>query len=156
MFLGNGTERKKLESMAKELMLTRVYFSDPYPFERYCKVASEADAQVISLVASSTFETSIPGKVQSCLALGSPIMASVAGDTEEVLLQSGSAWLASPDNVFEIAQMINAGYLADKENLKLKGQEGRKFYLENMGKEMGIRSLERVLKRSLGSGNVES
>jgi colanic acid biosynthesis glycosyl transferase WcaI len=151
VFLGDGTERKKLEIKVEELMLTRVYFSDPYPFDEYCKVASEADAQVISLVAESTFKMTIPGKVQTCLSLGSPILASVSGDAREVLLQSGAAWLASPGNVSEITEIIKGGYLSESNKLREMGQAGRKFYQENMGKERGLSSLREVLDRALRS-----
>jgi glycosyltransferase involved in cell wall biosynthesis len=152
VFLGRGTERVELESMAEKLGLTRVFFSDPYPFEQYCAIASEADANIISLSTALTFEMTIPGKVQTCLALGTPILASVVGDAKEVLSQSGAAFLASPGNETEIVEIIMSGYSTGRVNLKEMGEKGRSFYLENMGKETGLSSLRKVLERSLMGG----
>jgi glycosyltransferase involved in cell wall biosynthesis len=154
VFLGRGTERVELETKAEELGLTRVFFSDPYPFEQYCAIASEADAQIISLSASSTFEMTIPGKVQTCLALGTPILASVTGDAKKVLTQSGSAWLASPGNETEIVEIIMSGYLTERIKLKEMGEKGRKFYFENMGKERGVISLRDVLEKVLRGNSI--
>jgi colanic acid biosynthesis glycosyl transferase WcaI len=150
VFIGEGTEKANLQKICRKLQLDRIYFFDPFPLSEYCVLASEVDVQVISLAPEETFASTIPGKVQTCLALASPIVATVNGDTRKILEDSNSAWVSEPGNQEEIVQMLLNAYHTPKNQLKKMGINGRKYYLATMSSKVGLNLLGQVLSNVMG------
>lgn len=66
-----------------------------YPIDRMASFYKHADALLVSLKAESIFAMTIPGKLQSYLAAGIPILAMLNGEGAEIIRRSG-AGLSSP------------------------------------------------------------
>jgi glycosyltransferase involved in cell wall biosynthesis len=145
VFIGDGTEKAAMVARADRLALDRTYFRDPVPIETFAEVAADADAQVVSLTDAPLFRITIPGKVQSCLALSSAVVAAVAGDPATVLADSGAAILANPGDCESIERAIRRAHAEGAEGLQKRGAAGRDYYLQKMSRTSGSEVLTATL-----------
>lgn len=153
-FIGNGAEKPMLEKMALSLGLERTHFLNYMPIEQYVELVADSDAQLISLTDVPLFRITIPGKVQSNLALGRAIIASVSGDPADVIRNSGGGFVAAPGNISEIEEAIRLAHAEGQSALLSRGKASRKFYQEHMSQEKGSTSLRNVLKSVLAAGSA--
>jgi glycosyltransferase involved in cell wall biosynthesis len=154
VFIGDGAEKTKLEQMANSLRLKRIYFLDHMTPEEFARRVADCDAQIISLTDAPLFQITIPGKVQSSLALGSAMIASIAGDAAGIIDESGAGILASPCDQLEIENAIRQGYAEGQVALRKRGELGREYYLGRMRSAIGSTQLANVL-RSAAATRVE-
>jgi glycosyltransferase involved in cell wall biosynthesis len=145
VFIGDGTEKSSLWSRARESRLQRVHFMAPVGVDEFCDLAAEADAQIVSLKDSPLFRITIPGKVQSSLALESAVLGSVAGDAADMLARSGAGLVAGPEDPTEIEGVIRMAVAEGRAGLKARGIVGRRFYLQSMSRQKGSSTLASVL-----------
>jgi colanic acid biosynthesis glycosyl transferase WcaI len=152
VFLGEGAEKSQLQSKADLLGLKRTFFIDPVELSEYVHLAAEIDAQIISLTNSPLFHMTIPGKLQSCLALGKAIVASVAGDSARIIVDSGAGLVAAPGNSAEIEKIIRLAHREGQAALAARGSLGRSYYLDHMGSRTSSALLVDVLRSAAISG----
>jgi colanic acid biosynthesis glycosyl transferase WcaI len=153
-FIGDGAEKLQLQSMADSLGLKRTYFIDPVELSEYVYFAAETDAQIISLTDAPLFYITIPGKVQTCLALGKAIVASVAGDSARIISDSGAGLIAAPGDSAEIAKIIRQAHMEGRAALAARGALGRSYYLNHMSSKTSSALLADVLRSAAFSGGV--
>jgi hypothetical protein len=116
--------------------------------------AAETDAQIISLTDAPLFYITIPGKVQTCLALGKAIVASVAGDSARIISDSGAGLIAAPGDSAEIAKIIRQAHMEGRAALAARGALGRSYYLNHMSSKTSSALLADVLRSAAFSGGV--
>lgn len=147
VLLGGGTQRESLREQASSIGVgARVHFIDSVPVADVPRFAADADVSVVSLADRPLFEITMPSKVQTCLAIASPIIASCAGDVAEVVRDSGAGWVARPEDSASIAEAMRAAYAAGPEERSRRGRAGYRYYMENMSREIGSRRLAEVLR----------
>ncbi len=76
LFVGQGTETKKLKTLVKKLNLVNVIFEDFIPRKYYEKLIASCDVGLVSLDPRFTFPN-FPSKILDYLKLGLPILASL-------------------------------------------------------------------------------
>lgn len=152
-FIGQGTEKQELMEMVTSKGLSRTHFLDSMELEEYVQLAADADAQIVSLSDSPLFQVTIPGKVQSCLALGSAIIGSVSGDAARILVDSQAGCLAKPNDGPDIARAIREAHSKGLPGLKAAGHSGRAYYLRNMSSEIGSGIMGEALKSAARPGS---
>lgn len=152
-FIGEGTAKQDLIARSSELGLQHIHFLESVSLQEFVQLASDADAQIVSLSDSPLFRITIPGKVQSCLALGAPILGSIAGDAAQVISESQAGFLATPGNSEEIEMMIRQAYSLGQKGLEKVGEVGRTYYLDHMSSEKGSKVLGDVLRAAAKSGS---
>lgn len=77
--IGDGPEKEKLKSIAKERQLLNVIFEDPVPKREIYKRLQEADACIMLLKPTSLFDKGIsPNKLFDYMSVGRPIIFSVS------------------------------------------------------------------------------
>lgn len=145
VFIGSGTEKAQLVERAGGLRLNRIHFMNTVGVDEFAELAADADAQIISLKDSPLFRITIPGKVQSCLALQSAVIAAVAGDAANVLTDAGAGILAVPEDPASIERAVRQAHTEGRSLLKERGESGRKYYLESMCRDRGAGVLKSVL-----------
>ncbi len=145
---GEGVCENQLKKLSIDLKLERVIFIKKIPLLDFVRLSLEADALIVSLSSKPTYEMTIPGKVQACLALGRPILASVKGSSASLLLDSEAAFLASPDSIPEIELIILQAISEGREGLRKRGAKGRDYYLKNLGSKQAIDKIERIISEA--------
>ncbi len=133
LFVGQGTETKKLKTLVKNLNLTNVIFEDFIPREYYEKLIASCDIGLVSLDPRFTFPN-FPSKILDYLKLGLPILASLDeyaladyGHLIENEIQAGFCCEATDMNLYKsnLLKLLNDDSLCRQ--LSLNGRQ----YFEN-------------------------
>ena len=98
-----------------------------FPLDDMPKFFSSADALFVSLKNSPTFSMTIPGKVQSYMMAGKPILASLSGDGADVILQSSCGLVSAPGDYQSLAENIESMINLDAKELELMGDNGKNY-----------------------------
>lgn len=139
--VGDGIELENLKKSAKEL--PNVIFYGRRPLEEMPIYYEMADAMLVTLTDDPIISMTLPGKVQTYMAAGKPIVGAIDGEAALVLNdaqggycgQSGEGRLLAEN----ILKLINSG---DSDKI---GKKNRNYYLTVFSKEKFFDSLEHSL-----------
>jgi len=136
--VGGGTDFERLRKMAKGLK--NVIFYGRRPLEEMPMFYAKADAMLVTLKADSVLSFTLPGKVQSYMAVGKPIIGAIDGETEEVIKDAKCGYCGKAGDVDELVSNI----LLFMENSAKQemGMNARKFYEEFFAREKFMDKLE--------------
>ena len=140
---GDGIETQRLRRRAESMGLTTLRFHGRVPDEEILSAFAGAGALLLHLAEGPLFEITIPSKTQTYLAMGRPIVAGVAGETAELLRQSGAAMVVAPENPPALAHAICAMADLPREKRGAMGAAGARFYRETL-------SFDKAMERTLG------
>jgi glycosyltransferase involved in cell wall biosynthesis len=136
VFVGDGVERDGLVGKAKELSLENVRFLPRVPVEGMQGMHALAGAVLVHLADRPLFDITIPGKTQTSLASGRPIVAAVAGDAADLVRQAGAGVVARPGDPGDLAAQIRELYVMESEQRAAMGAAGREFFLKNLSRDI--------------------
>ena len=142
VFLGDGRRRAWLQSKVTELCLDKVCLLGSHPIETMPGYFSLADAMLVTLSDDPIMATTIPGKVQSYMACGKPIIAALNGAGAEVIEESLSGYCVKPGDVDGLASAVLDMSHLGKEKRRKMGESGRKYYQKNFDRDKLVRQLE--------------
>nr|MBT6354909.1 glycosyltransferase family 4 protein [Pelagibacteraceae bacterium] len=126
--LGEGRDKARILKKIKENDLNNFYFMGSFPPENMPEYFASADALLVSLKKSKIFSSTIPGKLQSYLACGKPVIASLDGIGAKIVNDASCGYSSDAEDFQGLAQSIIAfSKLKDVDRLKL-GENGRKYY----------------------------
>lgn len=113
-----------------------------YPLDRMPSFYAAADALLVSLKAGSTFSKTIPGKLQSYLASGKPIIGMINGEGAMVIRDSGAGYVCDAGNVDDLVKIVSLmSSLSGKERATM-GASGKKYYQDEFNKCVLVDRLE--------------
>lgn len=145
LFVGEGAEKKKLMSITEQKNLTNVQFVEGQEKKYITDYYSLSDVCFIPLRNIELFKTFIPSKMFEIMSNSRPIIASVEGESAEILKESKAALVTTPESSVGIADSINI-LLENEKTRAVMGAKGRKFVKENFTrKSLAQRYLE-ILK----------
>jgi glycosyltransferase involved in cell wall biosynthesis len=102
-----------------------------------------ADAMLITLKDNKTLSYTLPGKVQSYMATGKPVIGSINGETSCVIEGADCGLCCGAENYKELADLILQFCNSDKKvQMALNSQI---YYSENYRKEQFMTRLEEAL-----------
>ena len=143
--MGPGVERHSLMSQAKSLELHNVSFPEPVSSLEYARLATDADALIVSLSDAPIFTITIPSKIQTSLAMGCAVLGTVNGDAAAVLTESGAGLVSPPQDVVGIESLIRRAVAEGRAGLEARGNLGRQYYLREMSEQKGTAILVETL-----------
>lgn len=112
VIVGDGRAAPQVRADIERLGLSRnVVMLGRHPVERMPAFFAAADALLVSLKAEPIFAMTIPGKVQSYLAAGRPLLGMLDGEGARVISESGAGLVAPSGNAQALADQARA--LAD-------------------------------------------
>ena len=106
-----------------------------------------ADALLITLVKSPTMSVNFPGKIQSYMAAGKPVIGAIDGETARMVSEAECGACAPAEDAAGLAELISQAY-RDPETWAGYGRNGRRYYQENFKKEKFISTLEELLQEN--------
>lgn len=137
--VGGGTDLERLQKLSKDL--ENVVFYGRRPLEEMPGFYAKADAMLVTLAADPVLSLTLPGKVQSYMAVGKPIIGAIDGETKAVIETAKCGFCGKADDAAELAENIR-NFINSKER-KIMGQNARRFYEENFQEELFMDKLER-------------
>lgn len=140
--LGSGSESQRLEEMAQGL--ENVVFHGRKPIEEMPKYYSMADAMLVTLQPDPVLSLTLPGKVQSYMAAGKPIIGAADGEIRSVIGQAHCGYcVAAGDSKALAAAALDFAYSGRHEEMACNS---RKYYEEHFQKDTLLSKLESFLQ----------
>ncbi len=142
---GDGRERAKIQSevAGKNLQFHFMGVKDPREMPGYFAVS---DLLLVTLRHDPTMAITIPGKVQTYMACGRPIVAAIDGEAARVIRESGSGFTCRAEDSKGLADGIVAMYKMPEIERKVMAASGREFYLKSFERSQMIARVERLLQ----------
>ena len=107
-----------------------------------------ADAMLVSMRDDISVNDTLPGKVQSYMAAGKPVLGSIAGETAYVIRQAQCGFCAPPDDPEAFAGVVRR-FLAAGDKLEM-GRRGQAYYDAHFTKREHMDRLESMLTALAG------
>lgn len=145
--VGDGSELENLKRLAKELELTNVIFHGRKPVEQMPEYYAMADAMVVSLTADKFITLTLPGKVQTYMAAGKPILATADGEIPNVIRDSNCGYCAKAEDSEAFAEVVRE--FLNCKDVETLGKNARAYYQEHFTREIFMDRLENELKNAV-------
>jgi len=149
MFLGDGRRRKWLEGEVRVKGLEKVLILGRRDMETMPAYFSLADAMLVTLRDDPVMATTIPGKVQSYLACGKPIIGALNGSGKEVIQESGAGYCVASGDVEGFSDAVLTMSNQPSEQRTEMGEKAREYYLKNFDREYLLEQLESWMLESV-------
>jgi glycosyltransferase involved in cell wall biosynthesis len=147
VILGDGSAYSwVLAEIQKRKLLDCVLLLGRFPLDRMPSFFLHADALLVTLKDKPIFSITVPGKLQSYLASGKPILAMLNGEGADLVVESGAGLACSAGNSQGLADAALKLACLSKEELIEMGQRGRKKYLQDFERLQLLDKLEYYLK----------
>ena len=122
--VGGGTDLERAKSLAEGL--NNVTFYGRRPLEEMTKFYALADAMLVTLKADPVLSLTLPGKVQSYMAVGKPIVGAIDGETKKIIEEAKCGYCGKAEDVDGMVENI-CRFMAEKDKEKL-GLNAGLFY----------------------------
>ena len=141
--LGDGRYKETALNLIKKKGLEAHFnFLGSYPPTEMPKFFSHADALLVSLKNDKIFSLTIPAKVQSYLACGKPIIASIDGEGAKIVNDAKCGVTSPAEDSITLSNVINELMALDKSSLNEMGNNGRTYYEKEFDRDYLLEKLE--------------
>ena len=144
--VGGGTDLQRLQNIKEEKQLENVVFYGRRPLEEMPEFYKKADAMLVTLAADPVLSLTLPGKVQSYMAVGKPIVGAIDGETQNVIKESECGFCGAADDAEALAENVKK-FIESETDRKAMGKNARKFYEEHFQTELFMNKLEDELNK---------
>jgi glycosyltransferase involved in cell wall biosynthesis len=146
IIFGDGRMKEIVEKEIEEHDLGKQFIlKGTLPALEMPKYFSCVDGLLVSLKKSAIFSITIPGKLQSYLACGRPIIGSLDGIGAKIINESGCGFTAKAESVEELVEAIISLFNLTKEERISLGSNGRNYFEKEFEREMLLDKLENIL-----------
>jgi colanic acid biosynthesis glycosyl transferase WcaI len=154
IIVGDG----RMAGWVREQVLARglsdtVHLTGAFPLEAMPPLFAQADALLVTLKADPIFALTIPGKIQSYLACGRPIVGMLDGEGANVLRESGAARVSPSGDATALAANVMALHQMQGEARQAMGEAGREYYRQHFERDHLMSQLEQWFTQARDSGS---
>lgn len=147
IILGDGRKRQDVEQRINEIGLNnQFYLLGSYPVETMPDFFACADCLLVSLKRDYIFSLTIPSKIQSYLACGKPVLASLDGEGARIVEIAKAGLTVEAENPDKLAEKVLEFYKLSQLEREQMGANARKYFEENFERELLTNRLEEILK----------
>lgn len=145
LIIGSGREEAHVSRLVSNNCLeSHVKMLGRFPVKYMSSFYHFADALLLPLGQDPLFEITLPGKTQSYLYAGRPIIGFLDGEGASVLRQSRSAFVCRAGNSGELAEAIEKVCNSNQEELDKLGLSARRYAKEHFDSEKVMDTLFKV------------
>lgn len=139
--VGDGSELENLKKMADGM--DNVIFYGRKPPEDMPKYYAMADAMLLLLFNDPFISLTLPGKVQTYMAAGKPILAAAIGEIPLIIEEAKCGWCAKAEDARGFADIVRRFIAA--ENREELGRNARAYYEQHFARAQFMDKLEKEL-----------
>lgn len=139
--VGSGSDLERLKKIGDHV--ENVVFYGRRPLEEMPTFYKKADAMLITLQADSVLSMTLPGKVQSYMAVGKPIIGAINGETRRVIEEAKCGYCGSAEDAAELANNIRL-FIENPEK-EIMGKNARVYYEKHFEQKEFMDRLEAYL-----------
>lgn len=145
--LGSGRYKETALNLIKKNGLESHFnFLGSYPSKEMPIFFSHADALLVSLKKSKIFSLTIPAKIQSYLACGKPIIASLDGEGARIVEKAECGVVSPAENSVKLGENIQNIMSWDKSRLDKIGSNGAAYYRKEFDRNFLLDRLESIFR----------
>ena len=138
--VGDGLELEKLQKMAQGM--ERVVFHGRKILNEMPKYYAMADAMIVTMKKDPVLSLTLPGKVQTYMAAGKPIIGAIDGETPIVVAEADCGICGCAEDAKALAENVRKFIKMDR---KIIRKNARAYYDDHFEKQMFINKLEEEL-----------
>lgn len=151
--VGDGSSLQECKDLVKKLNLNNVIFYGKKELNEMQQYYNLADAMLVTLTKDAFASKTLPGKVQSCMATGNPIIAAADGETKKIIENAKCGYCVPAEDYKALAnKMIEFASKTKVEIAELENNS-QEYYNKNFKKDIIINKLIKVLEKE-GIKNV--
>lgn len=140
--LGDGSELDNLKFLATELEIDNVIFHGRKPIEEMPKYYALADVMLVTMKKDSVLSITMPGKIQTYMAAGKPILAAIDGETKTVIDKAKCGICCNAEDSVALSQIARELFSKSKEEMTTLSANARRYYEENYDKTVILNKIE--------------
>ena len=140
--VGDGTELENCKELVHKLGLSNVIFHGRHSMEEMPKYYVIADVMIVTMKADNTLSMTLPGKVQTYMAAGKPIIGAINGEAKAIIDESHCGKCTDAEDYVGLASLAYEFF--DKTKNEYFGKNGRRYYDAAFTKRVFIDKLEDV------------
>ncbi len=141
---GEGSKYEEICTLVKSLNLNNVIMYGRKDMSEMPLIYSQSDAMLVTLKKDDLISKTLPGKVQTYMAAGRPIIGSIDGETKIVIEEAKAGYVCEAENYKDLSKLIMQA--KKNEQLAEMGNNGKKYYNDNFAKEKVLKKLEKILE----------
>ena len=150
LIVGDGRRSDWLhEEVARRGLQSNVLLLGRFSVERMPSFYACADALLVSLKKDPVFSLTIPGKVQSYLMAGVPILGMLDGEGAQVITDSNAGLVCAAGNAGGLASVVLEMFSMSADQRKQLGVNGRVFAQKEFGRGLLMDQLEVLLHEAV-------
>lgn len=147
VFLGDGRQREQLERYVEVNNLKDVvHFLGAYPGTDMPKFFACSDALISTLKKNKIFSLTIPSKIQSYLACGRPILASLDGEGADIIDNAQAGYSSPAEDEILLAENAIKLVNDSEEDRNMMGKNGLSYFNNEFERNMLLDKLINILK----------
>jgi len=128
IIVGDGRKRVWVEKeVATRGLAANVHLPGRFPLEEMSQIFASADLLLATLRKDPIFSLTIPGKLQSYMAAGKPIVAALDGEGGELITESGAGLVCPSGDPEALAGIIRDIYNSSQEERDKIGRMGKEY-----------------------------
>jgi len=145
---GRDLERSQADIAARGLETT-VRFAGRFAPSRMQGFFDQADALLVSLKADPLFALTVPGKVQTYLAAGKPIVGMLDGEGQAVIHEAGAGLIVASGDAAGLVEAIRTLQRLSPEERARMGEAGQAYARSRYDRDTLINRLENWLAEAI-------
>lgn len=146
IIVGDGRGRQALEQAINKHGVGGYFtFIGSFPPEEMPGLFAHADALYLSLRKDPIFEITVPSKLQSYMACGKPILASIDGEAAEIIRGAECGFVVDAEDEERLVDALLSVMALNKAELQVLGDNSQKYYKQYFNREKSMRDIRHFL-----------
>ncbi|MBQ3053601.1 MAG: glycosyltransferase family 4 protein [Clostridia bacterium] len=146
ILVGNGAAKEHVKERIEKEKICNVYMIPFQPYDKISQVFSLGDCGLI-ISKAGVGNNSVPSKTWSIMSAKRPVLASFdkGYEFDRVITEANCGICVQADDKDALKNAILQMY-KNRENLKIYGENGRKYIMKNLTREIGTKKWVEVMK----------
>lgn len=141
--VGSGTDLERLQKIVREKGLNNIIFYGRKSLEEMPELYKKADAMLITMKADPVMSFTLPGKVQTYLACGKPIIGAINGETARIIKEAKCGFCGAAEDGRGLAENIRK--FMGLSDAKVLAFHAVRYYYQHFDKKVIIDKLEKLI-----------
>ena len=144
--VGDGSELENIKKSAEGL--NNVYFYGRQPLEKMPEFYAKSDAMLVTLKKDPVLSYTLPGKVQTYMAAGKPIVGAIDGETKRIIEEADCGICSASEDVESLVENLKT--FIRQGGLTVKSENAINFYNKNFTKDSFFEKLNTSFEEIIG------
>ncbi|MFY8006883.1 MAG: glycosyltransferase, partial [Sediminibacterium sp.] len=150
ILVGDGRNRQELEQLVREKKVENIVsFPGRYPATVIPYLIARADASLLTLKKEPIFAITVPNRLQSYMACGKPILASIDGEAADIINESISGLVAPAGDLQSFVELVKKFMNTSEEQKKQWGMNARSYFLRHFERNQVLDQLNDILQQEI-------